>query len=326
MSAGILLIALFFDACFGWPERLHQRIGHPVTWLGKGIDLLDRELNPPRCAERQRERLRGRLRGLLTLLLVAGTSGLLGCLLQMALADSVWLWPLTALFAWPWFAMRSLGEHVEAVAIPLARADLPAARRAVSMIVGRNAETLEEAGVARAALESLAENTSDGVVAPLFWAWLLGLPGLFIYKSVNTLDSMIGHRNERHEHFGWASARFDDLLNLIPARLTGLLFALQGPMRHRKLSTILRAMLREAPQHRSPNAGWPESALARVLGVRLAGPRQYGETRVEAPFLNPEGRDPAAQDLERGLDCYRWLMRSVVVLLMIVALQQALIP
>jgi len=167
------------------------------------------------------------------------------------------------------------------------------------MIVGRNPEKLDETGIASAALESLAENTSDGVVAPLFWAWLFGLPGLFIYKSV---------------------ANVDDLMNLVPARLTGLLFALQGPARQQRLLAVLNSVRAEAPLHRSPNAGWPESALAQILGIRLAGPRHYGENRVDEPCFNPDGRSATAQDLRRGLDCYRWLMYSIIVLLIIIVL------
>ena len=318
MSAGILLIALLIDHAIGWPERLYSRVGHPVTWLGKLIERLESRLNRWTSATC----FNGRLYGLLTLLLIVAISGLPGALLQRAFESHVGLWWCIAVAAWPLLAMRSLREHVEAVANPLLAQDLPGARHAVSMIVGRNPETLDEAGIARAALESLAENTSDGIVAPLFWAWLFGLPGLFIYKSVNTLDSMIGHHSERYEHYGWASANLDDLMNLIPARLTGLLFALQGPLRQQRLLPLLNAIRLEAPQHRSPNAGWPESALAQILGVRLAGPRHYGEDLVEEPYFNPAGRNATAQDLRRGLDCYKRLMYSVIALLIVIALIQ----
>ena len=318
MSASVLLIALLIDHCLGWPTRLYRRIGHPVTWLGKCIERLDAKLNQ----QTNTTRFKGRLHGLITLLLIAGASGLLGWIMQRVFESSVWLWWLIAVAAWPLIAMRSMKEHVEAVADPLDVQDLPGARHAVSMIVGRNPDALDEAGVARAALESLAENTSDGVVAPLFWALVFGLPGLFIYKSVNTLDSMIGHHNDRYEHFGWASAKVDDFLNLVPARLTGLLFAMQGLVRQQNLWPILVSVRQEAPLHRSPNAGWPESALAQILGVRLAGPRYYGGDLVEEPYFNPYGQDATAHDLRRGLDCYRRLMYSIVVLLIGVALVQ----
>ncbi len=184
-------------------------------------------------------------------------------------------------------------------AIPLAAGDIDAARQAVSMIVGRDPARLDEAGIARAAIESLAENTSDGVVAPLFWGALFGLPGIAGYKAINTLDSMIGHRNERHEAFGWAAARIDDVANIIPARLTGLLFALTGPGPR----DALLCMVRDARHHRSPNAGWPEAAMAGALGVRLCGPRAYHGELADEPWLNGSARDPAAADISRALEC-----------------------
>ncbi|MEM7259438.1 MAG: CobD/CbiB family cobalamin biosynthesis protein, partial [Pseudomonadota bacterium] len=191
MSAGILLLALLLDYCIGWPDQLFQRIGHPVTWLGRLINVLEQRFN----ARSETTRFAGRCFGLLTLFIVALLSGGIGWWLQQFFAESSWFWLIGAVAAWPWIAMRSMKEHVEAVAAPLTHQQLPEARYAVSMIVGRNPDNLDETGVARAALESLAENTSDGVIAPLFWALLCGLPGLFLYKSVNTLDSMIGHRN-----------------------------------------------------------------------------------------------------------------------------------
>jgi adenosylcobinamide-phosphate synthase len=202
--------------------------------------------------------------------------------------------------AWPLVAARSLHAHVAAVARPLAARDLAGARRAVSHIVGRDPERLDAAGVARAALESLAENASDGVVAPLFWGALLGLPGIAGYKAVNTLDSMLGHRTPRLRHFGWAPARIDDLANLIPARLAGLLIALASL----RPGAAFGAMRRDARRHRSPNAGWPEAAMAGALGVRLSGPRVYAERVADEPWLNRAAPDPGAADVTRGLDVY----------------------
>ncbi len=164
------------------------------------------------------------------------------------------------------------------------------------MIVGRDPESLDDSGVARAAIESCAENFSDGVVAPVFWLALLGLPGLFAYKAINTADSMIGHRTSRHRDFGWAAARLDDLLNLAPARLAGVLVALVAPVAGGSMIAAVKIMWRDARKHRSPNAGWPESAMAGALGVALAGPRRYGETVVDDLFLNAEGRANAAPD------------------------------
>jgi adenosylcobinamide-phosphate synthase len=222
---------------------------------------------------------------------------------------------LLGILAWPFVALRSLHDHVAAVAHPLQSADLAAARSAVSKIVGRDPAHLDEAAIARAAIESLAENTSDGIVAPLFWGVLFGLPGIVGYKAVNTLDSMIGHRNERHEAFGWAAARIDDVANLVPARLTGLLFALCSahPME------AMSCMIKDARRHRSPNAGWPEAAMAGALGVRLCGPRFYHGELADEPWLNGAARDPMAGDIARGRKLYSRAMMCLVGLLVALA-------
>jgi adenosylcobinamide-phosphate synthase len=223
---------------------------------------------------------------------------------------------LTGVLAWPLLALRSMHDHVAAVARPLAAGDLKAARLAVSMIVGRDPNLLDGPAVARATLESLAENTSDGIVAPLFWGVLLGLPGIAGYKAINTLDSMIGHRTTRHGAFGWASARIDDLANLIPARVTGLLFVLVSG--RPRLS--LGVMARDAHRHRSPNAGWPEAAMAGGLGVRLSGPRAYGGSVSDEPVLNTDAPDPAPGDIPRGLAIYRRAMVVVALFLLVLVL------
>jgi adenosylcobinamide-phosphate synthase len=212
--------------------------------------------------------------------------------------------------------MRSLRDHVQAVAVPLATGDLAAARRSVARIVGRDPERLDREGVARAALESLAENASDGIVAPVFWGVLFGLPGIATYKAINTLDSMIGHRTQRHGTFGWAAARIDDVANLIPARLTGLLFALVSTRPRAALAT----MWRDAGRHRSPNAGWPEAALAAALEVRLSGPRVYHDGVADEPWLNPDAPDPQAVDIGRALRLFRLVMLALVLLLALAAL------
>ncbi len=222
---------------------------------------------------------------------------------------------LVGILAWPLVALRSLHDHVAAVARPLEAGDLAGARVAVSQIVGRDPAMLDEAGIARATIESLAENTSDGVVAPLFWGALFGLPGIIGYKAINTLDSMIGHRTERHEAFGWASARIDDLANLVPARLTGVLFVLCAPRR----SEALACMVRDARRHRSINAGWPEAAMAGALGVRLSGPRIYHGGLADEPWLNEAARDPVAADIVCGLTIYARAMLGLAGCLAILA-------
>jgi adenosylcobinamide-phosphate synthase len=202
------------------------------------------------------------------------------------------------------------------VVSPLQANNLAKAQYAVSMIVGRNTAVLDEAGVARAAMESLAENTSDGIVAPLFWGAIFGLPGIVGYKAINTLDSMIGHMTPRFQAFGWASARIDDLVNLIPARLTGVLFALTSA----RPKTALKVMWRDAGLHRSPNAGWPEAAMAAGLNVRLSGPRVYHGHMADEPWVNGESPDPTAQDLQRGLALYGRVMALLAFGLAILAL------
>ncbi|WP_334191513.1 adenosylcobinamide-phosphate synthase CbiB [Pararhodobacter sp.] len=304
--AASMLIAMAIDAAIGWPDALYRRIGHPVTWIGALITALEARLNHGAAR---------RAKGVLTALLVIGLTGGLAALV-LALLPGGWIGTLVAgVLAWPLVAIRSMHQHVAAVARPLAAGDLAGARHAVSMIVGRDPSKLDEAGVARAAVESLAENTSDGIVAPLFWGTVAGLPGIAAYKAINTLDSMIGHRNARYELFGWASARIDDLVNLAPARLTGALFALCSA----RPGAAFRTMAKDARHHRSPNAGWPEAAMAGALGIRLSGPRVYGDRVAQEPWVNAGAPDPDAQDLARGLGLYRRAMLVLALPLAILA-------
>jgi adenosylcobinamide-phosphate synthase len=301
-----MLLALGLEALLGWPRALHRRISHPVVWIGGLIDRLDRRRN----REEDPWPLRRRA-GVRAALIVIGVSAGLAGLAALALPEGLAGAALGALLAWPFLAARSLHDHVAPVAGALDSGDLIAARAEVAKIVGRDPSALDRGGVARAALESLAENASDGVVAPLFWGALLGLPGLVAYKAVNTLDSMIGHRTPRHEAFGRFAARLDDLLNWVPARLTGFALALASGRAERPIAV----MRRDAPGHRSPNAGWPEAAMAGALGVRLSGPRIYADRVSPEPWLNGEAPDPDAGDLRRGLALYRrmvWLCAAVL--------------
>ena len=297
--AGAMVVAMAVDALLGWPSWLFARIGHPVTWLGRLIGAVDtgwnRDCDPPALR---------RAAGVAGALVVIAISVAVGWVLQVLLPTGWIQIVLIGILAWPLVASRSLHDHVAAVAHPLMAGDIAAAREAVSRIVGRDPAALDEAGIARAAIESLAENASDGIVAPVFWGALFGLPGILGYKAVNTLDSMIGHRSERHEAFGWAAARIDDVANFIPARLTGCLFVLLAPRR----SEALSCMMRDARRHRSPNAGWPEAAMAGALGVRLSGPRIYHGNTTNEPWLNEAARDPLAADIDRGLTVYRRAM------------------
>ena len=291
--AAAMALALLIDAGLGWPDRLYRRVGHPVVWIGALVGALDARWNRGAPARR---RIAGAGCTLAVIAAAAGPAALVQAFLPEGAPGLV----MAAVLAWPWIAARSLRDHVAAVAAPLAVGDVEAARAAVAMIVGRDPARLDEAGIARAALESLAENASDGVVAPLFWGALLGLPGLAGYKAANTLDSMIGHRTARHEAFGWAAARLDDGLNLVPARLTGLALAAASG----RPGTALRTMARDARAHRSPNAGWPEAAMAGALGVRLSGPRVYADRVADEPWLNAGAPDPDAAALGRGLALY----------------------
>lgn len=272
MTAVLLLPALVLDAIMGDPPALWSRVAHPIVLLGRLIGWLEGRLN--RGARR-------RTRGVLALAVLMTVAGLVSTV-PMLLPQG---WVVEIALAAVLLAHRALVDHVRAVAAGL-RQGLDQGRAAVSRIVGRDPAALDAAGVGRAAIESAAENFSDGVVAPAFWFAVGGLPGIVLYKAVNTADSMIGYRTERHREFGWAAARLDDLVNLIPARLAGVLFCLVGGG-----ARAFRVMQLDAPGHRSPNAGWPEAAMAASLGVALAGPRGYaGEGTVAAPYINGSGR------------------------------------
>jgi adenosylcobinamide-phosphate synthase len=309
--AGAMAVAMMVDALVGWPEILFASIGHPVTWLGRLIDWLDTTCNRSSCPAPLR-----RAAGLVVTLAVIGLSAALGWVVQSFFSSEWSRLALVGIVAWPLVALRSLHDHVAAVADPLRSGDLAGARAAVARIVGRDPASLDENGIARAAIESLAENASDGIVAPVFWGALFGLPGIAAYKAINTLDSMIGHRTPRHEAFGWASARTDDVINFIPARLTALLFALLAA----HPSEAMSCMLRDANRHRSINAGWPEAAMAGALGIRLSGPRNYHGNIANEPWLNGGARDPAGADITLALKLYRRAMLLLVGVLIILAM------
>ena len=296
----IVIAALAFDALIGDPDWLWRRPGHPVAWIGALIGVLDRGLNREDRSQQQRKTA-----GIAGTAVMVVLSAAVGVLVQTTVQQLPMGNLAVALIASIFLAQRSLYQHVAWVRLAFAEGGLAGARKAVAMIVGRDPEQLDEAGICRAAIESCAENFSDGVVAPVFWLALLGLPGLIAYKTINTADSMIGHRSERYESFGWAAARLDDLVNLVPARLSALLLASTAPIAGGAISTSLRVVRRDASRHRSPNAGWPESAMAGALGVALAGPRRYATHMVEDPFLNAEATSRIVpDDIGRALDLY----------------------
>lgn len=288
----ILISALLLDAAFGEPRWLWDRLPHPAVLMGRLVAWCDARFN--RGEERK-------LKGALVAAGLTVTGLALGWLIQLIPDHGV----LEALAVAILLAQKSLVEHVRAVARGLRRSTSEG-RRAVSMIVGRDTAQMTGPDISRAAIESAAENLSDGVVAPVLWYLLLGLPGIFAYKLVNTADSMIGHLTPRHQDFGWAAARLDDVLNLIPARLTALLIALT----HGWVDPA--PILRDAPKHRSPNAGWPEAALAPVLNVALSGPRSYNGIRKDYPWVWPEGRrDPGPDDIDAAADAL-WRVWAVL--------------
>ncbi|AWB19794.1 cobalamin biosynthesis protein CobD [Methylobacterium currus] len=302
-SLPVLVLALAVEAVLGYPDRLYRLAGHPVTWIGALIAVLDRGLNREADSPARR-----RTAGILALLLVLAATGLAAFSLALACGEFGLLpgMVLCAVLAASLPAQRSLHDHVAQVAKDLDRDGLPGGRNAVAMIVGRNPETLDEAALCRAAIESLAENFSDGIVAPAFWLGAGGLPGGALYKAINTADSMIGHRTPRHEAFGWAAARLDDLVNLPASRLTaGLIIAAAALSPGASPREALAAVRRDAGRHRSPNAGWPEAAMAGALGLRLAGPRVYGTTRVEDAWMGSGRADANAADIRRALVLYR---------------------
>lgn len=313
----VLSLALVLDRVVGDPPQLWQRFLHPVVLFGKAISWGEKRFNNNKLSvETLRRNGMWLTIGLVALCILIGLAienllpflGSAGALIEII---------IVAVF----LAQKSLAEHVKAVANGLREEGIEGGRKAVSMIVGRNPEQLDEGGVSRAAVESLAENASDGIVAPAFWFLIGGLPGLFAYKLINTADSMIGHLNERYRHFGRFAARLDDVVNYIPARLTGFLAALAAAFTHNK-ETGKRAfavMWRDARLHRSPNAGWPESAFAGALGLALAGPRQYGTEKVEGPMLNSDGkRDVNAEDIDAAIQLF-WTLMSLMTGILIVA-------
>ena len=301
MFVALTLLAMLIELCVGYPERLLRAIGHPVTWMGGLIAALDRRLNRDTDGHALR-----RASGIFTVAILISAAGSVACTLQYVLL----LLPLgllaVALVASTLIAQRSLHQHVASVACALEKDGLNAGRLTVSRIVGRDTERLDEAGVARAAIESLAENFSDGIVAPVFWMAILGLPGAAVYKAINTADSMIGHHGPRYEAFGWMAARLDDLANLPASRLSALLLvAAAAVTRGASAPGAWRAIWRDASRHRSPNAGYPEAAMAGALGLSLGGPRAYAGVLIEDAPMGDGQREANAADIRAALALYR---------------------
>jgi adenosylcobinamide-phosphate synthase len=298
----ILIIAFGIEAVLAYPAPLFRAIGHPVSWVGALIAALDSGLNRPDSSFAMR-----RAAGVATvLLLLAGSIGFGLALEALARVIPYLEFAIPIVVVAMLLAAGNLDQHVRAVAAGIRSEGLAGGRRSISKIVGRDPDALDEAAICRAAIESLAENASDGVTAPALWYLVGGLPGIIAYKAINTADSMIGHMSERHRAFGWAAARLDDLVNLPASRLTGLLFvAAAALVPGASAASAWRAYWRDAGKHRSPNAGWPEAAMAGALGLRLAGPRIYSGVMIDDAWMGDGRAKATAQDVDRALKIYR---------------------
>ncbi|MCB8822284.1 adenosylcobinamide-phosphate synthase CbiB [Microvirga rosea] len=318
ISAGlpVVLTALAVEAVAGYPSWLFARLGHPVTWIGAGIAWLEKGLNDPARTPSVRRR-----HGVVALLVLIAIVGSAAWSLDRLLHEwlGTWWFLASGVLASSLMAQRSLHDHVSRVTTGLDQG-LDDARQAVSHIVGRDPLSLDEAGVARAAIESLAENFSDGIVAPVFYTALGGMTGGVLYKTINTADSMIGHRTPRHEAYGWAAARLDDWVNLPASRLSAAFLILAAALLPGcSAVAALKAVCRDARHHRSPNAGWPEAAMAGALSLRLAGPRIYGGVIVEDHWMGDGTPHAGARDIRRALRIYRMacgLQAGLLVLLL----------
>jgi len=290
------------ELCAGYPQALWRAIGHPVTWIGRLIAAFDRLLNRDTADAYWR-----RGAGIAAILLLLGIVGTIAFIVEHELLRLPFGLIAVAVVASTLIAQRSLHRHVADVADALERHGLATGRVAVAKIVGRDPQALDAAGVARAAIESLAENFSDAVVAPVLWMAIAGLPGAALYKAINTADSMIGHRTPRYEAFGWAAARLDDLVNLPASRLSALLLVAAAALnKTASAAAAWRAVLRDASRHRSPNAGYPEAAMAGALGLSLAGPRVYSGVTIDDATMGDGRRDATAADIRRALTLYRY--------------------
>src|SRR5947207_4416810 len=301
MAVTLTILAVLIELITGYPDWLLRSIGHPVTWMGRLIAALEHRWNREADAPALR-----RMFGVLALVVLLGVVAMATLAIQSALLILPFGVIGAAILASTLIAQRSLHRHVARVADALERDGLRGGREAVSHLVGRDTHSLDEAGVARAAIESLAENFSDGVVAPVFWMVIAGLPGAATYKAISTADSMIGHHSPRYEAFGWAAARLDDLVNLPASRIAALLIiAAAAVTQGASAPAAWRAVRRDARHHRSPNAGYPEAAMAGALSLSLAGPRAYGGVLIDDAFMGNGRRAAKTTDIRAALALYR---------------------
>ncbi|QTD56764.1 adenosylcobinamide-phosphate synthase CbiB [Parasphingorhabdus cellanae] len=288
MNSALLLVALVVEAVIGYPDTLNRRIPHPVVWTGRLISGLDRRWNNGHARQQRRA-------GIVVVVILVLLPATIGLILEVFLIGWFGM-VLLVLIATTGLAQRSLYIHVRGVMIPLKQGDMAQARKALSMIVGRDTDHLDEQAIASAATESLAESFCDGIVAPAFWFLIAGLPGLFVFKAISTADSQIGHLDARYRHFGWAAARADDVMNFLPARIAGFLICIAAP-------GGWRIMFRDARKHLSPNAGWSEAAMAGALHVQMGGGAFYDGEWIERQALG-DGPRPQVQQLSGALAIY----------------------
>jgi adenosylcobinamide-phosphate synthase len=310
----ILIVAFGIEAVLAYPAPLFRAIGHPVSWIGALIGAIDSTLNRADYSDTMR-----RIAGVATVLLLLGVSLGAGFVLEIVTRAPYLGLVLAILVVATLIAGGNLDQHVRAVASALRTEGLAGGRQSIARIVGRDPEALDEAAICRAAIESLAENASDGVMAPALWYLVGGLPGMIGYKAINTADSMIGHLSERYRAFGWAAARLDDLINLPASRLTGLMFiAAAAVVPGASASSAWQAFRRDARRHRSPNAGWPEAAMAGALGLRLAGPRTYHGVVVDDHWMGDGRAEATALDIDRALTIYRISFAGALIIVAVI--------
>jgi adenosylcobinamide-phosphate synthase len=313
----ILIVACGIEAVLAYPAPLFRAIGHPVSWIGALIGAIEATLNRADYSDTMR-----RIAGIATVLVLLGVSLGAGFVLECVAHALPYLGLVLAILAVAaLIAGGNLDQHVRAVASALRSDGLAGGRHSIANIVGRDPETLDQAAICRAAIESLAENASDGVMAPAFWYLIGGLPGMIGYKAINTADSMIGHLSQRYRAFGWAAARLDDLVNLPASRLTGLMFiAAAAVVPGASASSAWQAFWRDARLHRSPNAGWPEAAMAGALGLRLAGPRRYDGVMVDDHWMGDGHAEATVQDIDRALTIYRVAFGGTLMIIAVLGL------
>lgn len=306
-------LAAVIERFIGYPASVQTAIRHPVQWIGAVITHADTKLNTvPENA------LLSKLMGAASLIAIIALFAIPAWIIQSITSHLPFPVIWQALIATPFIAQKSMREHVQAVDRGLS-SSLADGRKAVSMIVGRDTRNLDESDITRAALESLAENTADGIVAPLFWFALLGLPGIIAYKVINTADSMIGHRSTQHRHFGFFAAKLDDVVNLPASRLTGLFFVAAAFFKSNSAAQeALNSMWQDAGKHRSPNAGWPEAAMAGALGLKFGGPRAYEGEWLDLAWMGDGREELKRTDIASGLKLYAtalWIMTALLALL-----------